>query len=75
MLTGRHATAAQARVLDAIFVSIAEHGISPSSTVTRALASYGVPIQVGIAAGQLTVGDHHGGAGELFALQLRELVA
>ncbi|MEI5579222.1 hypothetical protein WB472_46705, partial [Streptomyces brasiliscabiei] len=34
-----------------------------------------VPIQVGIAAGQLTVGDHHGGAGEQLAAEMAALVA
>lgn len=42
-------------------VSVMEHGISPTTTVTRMMASYGNPIQVGIAAGMLTAGDHHGG--------------
>jgi citrate synthase len=75
VLSGKRATPGQARVLDALFISCVDHGISPSSTVTRELASYGVPIQVGIAGGQLTVGDHHGGAGEQFAYALGNLVA
>ena len=75
VLTGARATPGQVRVLDALFISSVDHGISPSSTVTRELASYGVPIQVGIAAGQLTCGDHHGGAGEQFAYELKKLAA
>jgi citrate synthase len=72
---GRWPTKGQAHVLEAIMVSVMEHGISPTTTVTRMMASYGNPIQVGIAAGLLTVGDHHGGAGEQIAGWLREAVA
>jgi citrate synthase len=75
VLTGKRATAGQARVLDAILVSVMEHGISPSSTVTRLLSSYGVPIQAGIAAGVLTFGDIHGGAGQQLAHTLSRVVA
>lgn len=71
---GRWPTKGQAHVLEAIMVSVMEHGISPTTTVTRMMASYGNPIQVGIAAGLLTVGDHHGGAGEQIARWLREAV-
>lgn len=74
VLTGNRATTGQARVLDAILVSVMDHGISPSSTVTRMLASYGVPIQAGIAAGVLTFGDIHGGAGQELAHTLHTVV-
>ena len=74
VLTGRHATPGQARVLDGLMISIMDHGISPSTTVTRMLASYGVPIQVGIAAGVMTFGDVHGGAGQQLAYHLRDVV-
>jgi citrate synthase len=75
VLTGRRPDPGQARVLEALMVSVVEHGISPSSTVTRMMASYGVPIQVGIAAGQLTVGDYHGGAGEQIAKRFQTLLS
>jgi citrate synthase len=75
IVSGRWPTEGQAHVLEAIMVSVMEHGISPTTTVTRMMASYGNPIQVGIAAGLLTVGDHHGGAGEQIAGWLREAVA
>jgi citrate synthase len=75
VLTGRRATEAQTRVLDAILVSVMEHGISPSSTVTRLLSSYGVPIQAGVAAGVLTFGDIHGGAGQKLAHTLHTVIA
>jgi citrate synthase len=51
-----------------------EHGISPASMVSRMLASYGVPIQVGIASGALTIGDYHGGAGESTAQSFEEII-
>jgi citrate synthase len=75
VLTGRRPTPGQVRVLEGLMVSIIEHGISPSTTVARMMASYGVPIQVGIAAGQLTVGDYHGGANQQAAIRLQEVVA
>lgn len=74
LIGGQWPTEGQAHVLEAIMVSVMEHGISPTTTVTRMMASYGNPIQVGIAAGLLTIGDHHGGAGEQIAGWLREAV-
>jgi citrate synthase len=38
------------------------------------LASYGVPIQAGIAAGVMTFGDIQGGAGQQLALKLQSVV-
>lgn len=74
VLTGNRATPAQSRVLDAVLISVMEHGISPSSIVTRLLASYGVPIQVGMAAGVMTFGDIQGGAGQQLAHKLDSIV-
>lgn len=54
-------------MVDAMLVAVADHGISPSSIVSRYLASAGVPIQVAVAGGLLSFGDVHGGAGEEFA--------
>ena len=75
VLTGRRATPGQQRVIEAILVSAIEHGISPSSVTTRQMASYGVPTQVGVAAGLMTIGDYHGGAGEELARSMGEAVA
>ena len=58
---------AQARMLDAILVAVVEHGISPSTTVTRFLAASGSPLQASVAGGVMTFGDIHGGAGEALA--------
>jgi citrate synthase len=74
VLTGNEANAAQARMLDALMVSVMDHGISPSSTVTRFVAASGVPIQVAVAAGVMTFGDIHGGAGQETAKLLQENV-
>src|SRR3954469_9956473 len=70
VIGGRWPSEGQAQVLEAIMVSVMEHGISPTTTVTRMMASYGNPIQVGIASGLLTVGDYHGGAGGQIARRL-----
>lgn len=66
-LLGELPTPEQARMLDAILVAVVEHGISPSTTVTRFLAASGVPLQVSVAGGVMTFGDIHGGAGEALA--------
>ncbi len=65
----------QARVIDAVLVAVADHGISPSSTVTRFLSASGVPVQVAVAGGLMTFGDIHGGASEACAKLLQVEVA
>jgi citrate synthase len=72
MFTGEMPTPGQAAVLEAVFVAVIDHGISPSSTVTRYLASCGVPLQVAVSGGVMTFGDIHGGAGQELARQLAE---
>src|SRR4051794_3874576 len=67
LLVGRLATTGERRVINAMFVAVAEHSISPSSTTTRFVAASGVPLQACVAAGLLTFGDIHGGAGEEYA--------
>lgn len=74
LITGELPTDGQARVLNALMVAATDHGISPSSTVSRYLAACGVPIQVAIAAGVLTFGDVHGGAGQALARLLQDAV-
>jgi citrate synthase len=62
-------------LLDAIFVSAAEHGIQvPSITSARIVQSAGNPINTSIAAGVLSIGDHHGGAVEQAAKLFQENV-
>lgn len=60
-------TKGQARVFNALLAATADHGISPSQAVTRYVSASGSPIQACVAAGVLTIGDHHGGAGEIAA--------
>ncbi len=50
------------RMLDAIFISMAEHAFSPSSAACRFVASGGVPLHVGVAGGMLAIGSLHGTA-------------
>lgn len=61
-----------AKMLDAIFVSVIDRGIVPSSIVTRYLASAGSPIQAAVAGGVMTFGDTYGGAAQQLALALTE---
>jgi citrate synthase len=72
VLRGELATPAEARLLNAFFVAICDHGIVPSSAVARIVASCGVPIQSAIAAAISTIGDDHGGACEQLAMILQE---
>ncbi|PUA19550.1 citryl-CoA lyase [Glaciimonas sp. PCH181] len=65
----------ESKIINAIFICVAEHGISPSSTVTRFIQAAGVPIQCSVAAGAMMFGDIHGGAGEEFSRFLQELVS
>src|SRR5262245_50427148 len=61
-LTGQAPTRKQVTILDAVLVTIMEHGLVPSAIVTR-LTHYGAPesIQGAIAAGLLGVGDRFAG--------------
>jgi citrate synthase len=73
---GRKPTSRQARLVDAVLVTIMEHGLVPSAVVTR-LTHYGAPesFQGAVAAGLLGVGDRYAGtAGECGAL-LERIVA
>jgi len=53
---------AHSKMLNAILVSVCDHGIVPSSLTTRILTSCGVPIQSAVAAGVTSIADRHGGA-------------
>jgi citrate synthase len=59
---GRSPTAMQVAIVDAVLVTIMEHGLVPSAIVTR-LTLYGAPesFQGAIAAGLLGVGDRYAG--------------
>lgn len=66
---------AEARLLNAVLISVIDHGIVAPSVVSRIVAASGVPLQACVAAGILTIGDIHGGAGEQVARRLTEWVA
>lgn len=72
--TGRKPDAGQAKVLDACLVTIMEHGINPSTIVSRLIADT-VPDepQVAIAAGLLAVGGVFAGTSEQCAEILQRL--
>ncbi|WP_436348962.1 citryl-CoA lyase [Natronorubrum sp. FCH18a] len=55
------------RMLDAMFVAVADHGVSLSQGLSRYIISCGSPLQASIATGVLTIGDHHAGAGTFVA--------
>ena len=74
--TGRSPSPAQSAIVDAVMVTIMEHGLVPSAIVTR-LTHYGAPesFQGAVAAGLLGVGDRYAGtAGECGAI-LERIVA
>ena len=62
---GRLATAGERRLLDAILIGVADHGAGAPSCAAARLAASGnrQSISAAIAAGVLTIGDEHGGAG------------
>jgi citrate synthase len=67
LLQGNLPTKPQARVLDALLVASAEHGIAPPSMISRCFASYGTSIQAAVGGGVLAFGDRMGGLGEQLA--------
>jgi citrate synthase len=53
----------EARMLDAIFVSSIDHGVTPpSSLAARTIASTGASMGAALAGGILSISKHHGGA-------------
>lgn len=65
----------ESRLLNALMISVVDHGIVAPSAVSRIVAASGVPLQACVAAGILTIGDVHGGAGEQVARRMREWVS
>jgi citrate synthase len=66
---------AESKMLNAVMISVLDHGIVAPSAVARIVAASGVPLQACVAAGILTIGDVHGGAGEQVARRLKEMAA
>jgi citrate synthase len=62
-ITGELPPKSVSQLLDAIFVSSIDHGVTPPSTLAaRTAASTGAPFNAAIAAGLLSINQHHGGA-------------
>ncbi|MBC7331212.1 MAG: citryl-CoA lyase [Synergistetes bacterium] len=75
LLKGERPSPERARMLEAIFVAMCDHGPTPASTKTaRLIVSAGSPIQAAIAGGILAFGDHHAGAIELAMKLFQESV-
>ena len=70
LATGELPPPGHAKLLDAMMVSVLDHGIVPSSIVTRYLASSGTPIQAAVAGGVMAFGDTYGGACEQLGREL-----
>jgi citrate synthase len=73
---GEEPPAARVRIVDAVLVTIMEHGLVPSAIVTR-LTHYGAPesYQGAIAAGLLGVGDRYAGTASECGAVLERIVA
>jgi citryl-CoA lyase len=68
-------TGNEGRMIEMIVVSSTDHSfLAPSVDATRFVASGGVPLQAAVAAGVISLGDHHGGAIEQCARLLQESV-
>src|SRR5436190_4563082 len=65
----------EGRIIEMIMVSSTDHSfLAPSIDATRFVASGGVPLQASVAAGVISLGDHHGGAIEQCAKLLQDSV-
>lgn len=73
---GKEPTDAQRRIVDAVMVTIMEHGLVPSAIVTR-LTHYGAPesFQGAVAAGLLGVGQRYAGTASECGEVLERIVA
>src|SRR5215813_2894604 len=62
-------------MIEMIVVSSTDHSfLAPSIDATRFVASGGVPLQASVAAGIISLGDHHGGAIEQCSKVLQESI-
>jgi succinyl-CoA synthetase alpha subunit len=62
-LTGELPSPQVGRLLDAMFVSSIDHGVTPPSALAaRTAASTGAPYNAALAVGLLSINQHHGGA-------------
>lgn len=73
-MTGELPKPRQREMLDRVLLLSIAHGVAPSGAVARSMTVCGSPIQAALAAGAMTFGDVHGGAGEALAQQLQQVV-
>src|SRR2546423_14172791 len=72
---GELPTRNEGRMIEMIVVSSTDHSfLAPSIDATRFVASGGVPLQAAVAAGVISLGDHHGGAIEQCSKLLQDAV-
>ncbi len=63
LLLGKLPTIEQAKMLEAIIVSVIDHGVKPPSTIaTVTVANTGASLNSAVAAGILSINKYHGGA-------------
>jgi citrate synthase len=75
-ITGRRATPTQTHILDAVLVTLMEHGLTPSAIAARLVySSTPETLQAGVAAGLLAVGSVFAGTMEGCARLLERLLA
>ena len=75
-ITGRRPTRAQTRVLDAVLVTLMEHGLTPSAIAARMIyASTPETLQAGVSAGLLAVGSVFVGTMEGCAALIERILA
>src|SRR5215831_5644006 len=73
--TGELPTGNEGRMIEMVVVSSTDHSfLAPSIDATRFVASGGVPLQASVAAGVISLGDHHGGAIEQCAKLLQDSI-
>lgn len=75
-ITGRRPTHAQTRILDAVLVTLMEHGLTPSAIATRMIyGSTPESLQAGVSAGLLAVGSMFVGTMEGAAALIERILA
>jgi citrate synthase len=75
-ITGRRPTRAQTRILDAVLVTLMEHGLTPSAIATRMIyGSTPESLQAGVSAGLLAVGSMFVGTMEGSAALIERILA
>jgi len=75
-ITGRRPTPAQTRILDAVLVTLMEHGLTPSAIAARMVyASTPESLQAGVSAGLLAVGSVFVGTMEGCAALIERILA